>query len=577
MNNSAKIRSHSARELWSQFDALQLGMDWDEEDLGKPQILVEDVFGDSHPGSTHLNMLTEQAVIGVFEKGGRPAKYHVTDVCDGCAQGHDGMNYVLASREVMTDMIEVHGSFVPWDGLILISSCDKSVPAHLKAAARLDLPTIFIPGGSMRPAPDMSTSIRAGEISLRQKKNENISEREVRDFKLTGAPSFGACQFLGTASTMQAMAEALGLALPGSALVPATMRDIYRLARVAGKQIMKLVENGITARTILTPAAFRNAIKVHAAIGGSTNATLHLPSIAREIGLELAPEVFDEINHQVPHIGNVYPSGKYPTEAFWFAGGIPMVQWLIRDQLDLDVLTVTGQTLGANLETLWQEGFFERIEGYLRNYGLKREQVIRPLAETKEIGSIAVLKGNLAPEGAVVKYAAVAESMMKHIGPAKVFDSEEACHQAIVENRVEPGMVLFIRYEGPRGSGMPEMVMTTEALMSDSRLSNSTVLVTDGRFSGATRGPCIGHVSPEAAVGGPIAFVEDGDLIEVDIHERRLRITGIAGKPSAAAAIEAVLAERKTGWKPPKSKLKKGVFRRYTERAASAMQGAGLE
>lgn len=575
--NSKNIRSHSARELWSQFDALQLGMDWDEEDLGKPQILIEDVFGDSHPGSSHLNLITEQAVIGVFEKGGRPAKYHVTDICDGCAQGHDGMNFVLASREVITDMIEVHGSFVPWDGLILISSCDKSVPAHLKAAARLDLPTIFIPGGSMRPAPDMSTSIRAGDISLRQKKKENITEQEVRDFKLTGCPSVGACQFLGTASTMQSMAEALGLALPGSALVPATMRDIFRLARAAGKQIMYLVNKGITASKILTPAAFRNAIKVHAAIGGSTNATLHLPSIARELGLELDPELFDEINHVIPHIGNIYPSGKYPTEAFWFAGGIPMVQWLIRDHLELDVLTVTGKTLGENLEDLWQDGFFERNHGHLRNYGLKREQVIRPVEETQEIGSIAILKGNLAPEGAVVKYAAVDLSMMKHTGPAKVFDSEEACHEAIVSNQVEPGMVLFIRYEGPRGSGMPEMVMTTEALMCDSRLSGSTVLVTDGRFSGATRGPCIGHVSPEAAVGGPIAFVEDGDIIEVDIPERVLRIVGIAGKPCSAEEVESTLAERRAKWQPPAPKLHKGVFRRYSERAVSAMRGAGLE
>jgi len=569
-------KSTAARELWSQFDALQLGMDWDEEDLKKPQILIEDVFGDSHPGSSHLDRLTEQVGIGIYEKGGRPAKYHVTDICDGCAQGHDGMNFVLASREVICDLIEIHASFVPWDGLVLISSCDKSIPAHLKAAARLDLPTIFVPGGSMRPAPYMSTSIKAGEISLRQKR-EGISETEVRAFKLTGCPSVGACQFLGTASTMQSMAEALGLALPGSALVPATMRDITAMARAAGRQVSNLISLNLTARKILTPEAFNNAIKIHAAIGGSTNAMLHLPAIARELGLTLKPEMFDEINHKIPHIANIYPSGQYPTEAFWFAGGIPRVQWLLRDYLDLDVITVTGKTLRENLNQLREEGYFERLEGYLANYALKREQVIKPVEETTEIGSIAILKGNLAPEGAVIKYAAVVEEMMNHTGPAKVFDSEEECHQAIIDNQIDPGMVLIIRYEGPRGSGMPEMAMTAEALMCDPKLSNSVVLITDGRYSGATRGPCIGHVSPEAAIGGPIALIEDNDMIEVNIPERILQVIGINGQLMRAEEVDEVLQERRGRWQLPKSDRRSGVFKRYTERALSAMLGASLE
>lgn len=569
-------KSTAARELWSQFDALQLGMDWDEEDLKKPQILIEDVFGDSHPGSSHLDSLTEQVGIGIYEKGGRPAKYHVTDVCDGCAQGHNGMNFVLASREVICDMIEIHASFVPWDGLVLISSCDKSIPAHLKAAARLDLPTIFVPGGSMRPAPYMSTSIKAGEISLRQKR-EGISENEVRAFKLTGCPSVGACQFLGTASTMQSMAEALGLALPGSALVPATMRDITAMARAAGRQVSKLIALNLTARKILTKEAFTNAIKIHAAIGGSTNALLHLPAIARELGLTLKPEMFDEINHKIPHIANIYPSGQYPTEAFWFAGGIPRVQWLLRDYLDLDVITVTGKSLRENLHQLNVEGYFERLEGYLANYGLKREQVIKSVEETTEIGSIAILKGNLAPEGAVIKYAAVVEEMMHHTGPAKVFDSEEECHQAIIDNQIEPGMVLIIRFEGPRGSGMPEMAMTAEALMCDPKLSNSVVLITDGRYSGATRGPCIGHVSPEAAVGGPIVLIEENDIIEVNIPERVLRVIGIKGQLMRADEVDELLQERRGRWQPPKSAPRSGIFKRYTEQALSAMFGASLE
>ncbi|WP_238916270.1 dihydroxy-acid dehydratase [Clostridium sp. YIM B02555] len=577
LDKSIIQKSTSERKLWSQFDSLQMGMDWDEEDIKKPQILIDDVFGDSHPGSSHLIGLTNQVSIGVYEKGGRPGQFHVTDICDGCAQGHDGMNFVLASREVIADMVEIHSSFVSWDGMVLISSCDKSIPAHLKAAARKGIPTIFVPGGSMRPAPDMSTSIKAGDISLREKKKDAITAEEVRDFKLTGCPSVGACQFLGTASTMQCMAEALGLALPGSALIPATMRDITAMARKAGRQIMNLVKAKITTKDILTPEAFYNAIVVHAAIGGSTNVMLHLPAIAYELGIELKPELFDEINHKIPHIGNIYPSGEYPTEAFWFAGGIPMVQWMLKDYLYLDVLTVTGKTLKENLEYIEKDGFFQRIEGYLRNYGLKREQLIKPVETTKEMGSIAVLKGNLAPEGAVIKYAAVSENMMYHVGAARVFNSEEECHKAVIEDKINPGEMLIIRYEGPRGSGMPEMLMTTEAIVCDSRLNGSTVLLTDGRFSGATRGPCVGHISPEAATGGPIALVEDGDLIELDIKERKLNIVGIKGKTCTSEDVEKILAERKANWIPYKIEKRKGVFGRYTKYAVSAMKGAYLE
>ena len=261
-------KSHDDRMLWAQFDALEMGSGWDDTDILKPQIMIESVYGDSHPGSTHLNQMVEQAVYGVYQTGGKPAKYYATDICDGCAQGHDGMNVVLASREAIANMVEVHASALPWDGMILSSSCDKSIPAHLKAAARMDIPAIFMPGGSMRPGPNMTTSLVAGDISLRQKRKDAITEQEVRDYKLTGCPSVGACTFLGTASTMQCMAEALGMTLPGAALVPATMRDILQYARYAGRKIMELVEKNITASQIMTPAAFRNAIIIHSAIGG---------------------------------------------------------------------------------------------------------------------------------------------------------------------------------------------------------------------------------------------------------------------------------------------------------------------
>lgn len=340
---------------------------------------------------------------------------------------------------------------------------------------------------------------------------------------------------------------------------------------------MELVNKGITAKHILTPDAFHNAVVVHAAIGGSTNAMLHLPAVAHELGIELRPEKFDELNHKIPHIGNIYPSGEYPTEALWFAGGIPMVEWLLRDFLNLDVMTVTGKTLRENLQDVKNDGFFERVEGYLRNYELRREQVIRPLESTKEMGSIAVLKGNIAPEGAVIKYAAVAEDMRYHVGPARVFNSEEDCYYCVVGDRVNPGDVLIIRYEGPRGSGMPEMVMTTEAMLCDSRLAGSTVLLTDGRFSGATRGPAVGHISPEAAIGGPIALVEDGDLIELDVANRRLNVVGIAGRRCGQSEVEETFADRKSHWMLPKFEPRKGVYKKYTDRASSAMKGAYLE
>lgn len=568
------IRSSKERLLWAQFDALQLGSGWDEEDIEKPQILVEDVFGDSHPGSVHLNQVSEQVAYGIYEKGGKPGHFHVTDICDGCAQGHDGMNLILASREVICDMVEMHAGYVPWDGMVLSSSCDKSIPAHLKAMARVNIPAVFVPGGSMRPGPNQTTSLVAGDISLRQKRKDAITPAEIRNYKRTGCPSVGACTFMGTVSTMQCMAEALGLALPGSALVPATMSELQFFARRAGRTIMELVRRNIRPIDILTPQAFRNAIIVHSAIGGSTNGLIHLPAIAKELGMELDPELFNEINPKIPHIGNINPSGKHLTESFWFAGGIPRVQRMLADYLDLDVMTVTGKTLGENLEELEKNSFFETGEGYLHNYGLQVEDVITPLETTEEMGSIAVLKGNLAPEGAVVKYSACEKSMRSHKGRAVVFDCEEDAHAAVVNNEINPGEILVIRYEGPRGSGMPEMLMTTEAIVCDHRLNGHVSLITDGRFSGATRGAAIGHVSPEAAVGGPIAYVKTGDILAYDVEKRTINIVGIAGEECTAEAVETVMAQRRNEM-VLKKRAYKGVLKRYTEMADSAMKGAG--
>ena len=566
------MKSTKERQNWAQFDALQMGTEFTLEDTTLPQIMIEDVYGDSHPGSVHLNKLTEQIKYGIYQQGGKPSQYHTTDVCDGCAQGHDGMNIVLASREAICDMVEVHASAVQWDGMVLTSSCDKSIPAHLKAIARMNIPAIFMPGGSMRPGPNQTTSLVAGEISLKQRKG-TATKQEILDYKETGCPSVGACTFLGTASTMQCMAEALGMTLPGAALVPATMRNILDYSRKTGYAIMNLVNKNITPDMIMTKEAFENAIIVHSAIGGSTNATLHLPAIAKELGIKLDMNLFDEINHKIPHLGNINPSGKHLTESFWFAGGIPYVQYLLKDYLNLDVLTVTGKTLRENLKDLEDNNYFNKYLGYLNNYGLNRDDVIYPLNKATELGSIAIMKGNIANEGSVIKYSACVEDMRHHIGPAKVFNSEEEAHNAVVEGKIKPNDVMVIRYEGPRGSGMPELLMTTEAIVCDERLNGKVALITDGRFSGATRGAAIGHVSPEAARGGEIAFIEDNDIIEYDVEKRTVNVIGINNEILPLEEIEKIFNERKKKGIIPRPK-RKGFYKRYTENATSAMEGA---
>jgi len=568
-------KSKQIRNNWVQFDTLCCGTGWDEADLKNPQILVEDAFGSSHPGSFHLDALAEEVSTGVYQNGGKPANFHGTDICDGWAMSHDGMNYILPSREVLCDLVEVHGRVIPWDGLVIISSCDKSVPAHLMAAARLNIPAIHIPGGSNRAGPDMSHSLLVGELATRMRQGEDVGS-EIRNYKLSGCPGAGACQFMGTASTMQCMAEALGLALPGSALAPASLFEIRRLARRAGRQIMQLSQKGIRPSDILTKEAFENAIKVHAALSGSTNALLHLPAIAHELGIEIDAELFDRINRQTPYIVDVQPSGKHVSEMVWYAGGVPRVQIELAHILDLNVMTVTGKTLGENLERLKTEGFFQRGEGYLANYRLKREAVIRRVDDNKGFGSIAVLKGNIAPEGAVVKFSAVDPDMLTHEGPARVFDREEAALDAVMNGSIEPGSVIVLRYEGPRGSGMPEILATTEALVTNPKLQH-TAIITDGRFSGATRGPCIGHVSPEAVAGGPIALVEDGDILSIDIPGRNLNIVGHADRRLDSDEVRSLLAERKKQWQAPSLIHPRGVLKRYAKQAVSAIKGAYLE
>ena len=411
-----------------------------------------------------------------------------------------------------------------------------------------------------------------------------ITEAEYVALEDTACPGCGSCSYLGTANTMCALAEALGMTLPDGGTAPATSAVRMMKAEETGVKIMELVEKQITPSKILTPAAFKNAIIVHSAIGGSTNGTIHLPSIARELGYDLPIELFDEINHQVPHLGNINPSGTHLTEAFWFAGGVPMVQWLLRDMLDLDVMTVTGKTLGENLEELKKNGFYqhcdailaEKTAGFARP--VSREDIIHSFDHAKGTdGSIAILKGNLAPEGCVIKHTACPKNMFEATLRAKPYDSEEACISAVLHGEVKPGDAIFIRYEGPRGSGMPEMFYTGEAICADPKLASSVALITDGRFSGASRGPVIGHVSPEAAVGGPIALVEPDDLIQIDVPGRKLAIVGVKGEPKTPEEMDAILAERRANWKPKAPKYTKGLLKLYSQHAVSPMKGAYME
>ncbi|WHH59392.1 dihydroxy-acid dehydratase [Petroclostridium sp. X23] len=571
------LKSQRMRSVAAEMDSLKLGAGWTVEELNRPQVMVQSSWGDSHPGSVHLGRLAEQAKKGIRQMGGRPAQFTVTDICDGIAQGHDGMNYSLISREMIALTIETQLNAIPFDGGIFISSCDKSVPAHLIAIAKSDMPSIFVPGGMMIAGKDNLTLEQIGSYYAQYLKKE-ITEEKYEQYKQDACPSCGACQFMGTASTMQVMAEALGIALPGSALIPAVKDEIDQNALVAGKQILKLIEMDLTPAKIITRKAFENAIMVHAAIAGSTNSLLHMPAIAHQLGIEINPELFDEIHRKIPYITNVRPSGSFPGEYYWYAGGTPAIMEAIKKHLHLDVMTVTGKTLGENLEGLKKNGFYENCNRYLIEKGVEKTAVIKPYEQPiQKQGAIAILKGNLAPEGAVVKHSAIVKEMHQTIGTARPFNCEEDAYKAVIEKRIKPGDMVFIRYEGPKGSGMPEMFYTTEAIASDPELVSTVALITDGRYSGATRGPAIGHVSPEAAEGGPIALVEEGDLIKIDIPARRLDIVGVAGEMKTEEEMTAILKKRKEDYKMIPLKEKSGILKIYSKLAVSPMKGGYME
>lgn len=580
-------------------DPLRMGMGWQVADLGKPQIMVESTYGNSHPGSGHLNVFVEEAVHAVDENGGKAARYFATDMCDGMAQGHDGINFSLAHRDAITNLVEAQARATIFDGGVFIASCDKAVPAMLMSIGRLkDMSAIVVTGGVMEAhvlpgqyvendpgcaINELLTLEQIGKFSAQFERGE-IPEVQLTYYKQHACPSCGACSFMGTASTMQVMAEALGLMLPGTALMPATAPELKDAAHDAGKQLMELVRKGITAGDIVDMRSFENAIMVHAAISGSTNALMHIPAIAHEFGFEIDADTFDRLHRGAHYLLNIRPAGDWPAEYFYYAGGVPRIMEEIKSMLHLDVMTVTGKTLGENLEDLKKNGFYEHCDEILAEKSkvigreIKRTDIIRTFDEPIGTdGSIAILRGNLAPEGCVIKHTACPKNMFRATLTARPFDSEEAAIDAILHGRIHPGDAVFIRYEGPRGTGMPEMFYTGEAICSDPALASSVALITDGRFSGASRGPVIGHVSPEAAAGGPIALVEEGDIIELDVVNRSLAITGVNGVPMTPEEMDEILAQRKTAWKGFTSKYTHGLLKLYSQHAVSAMKGAYMD
>ena len=569
--------SQDIRKVAPELDPLRMGMGWTVDELAQPQIMIESTFGDSHPGSAHLMGLVDEACAGTRKEGGRPARYFTTDICDGMAQGHDGINYSLASRDMIANMIEIHAGATPFDGAVFVSSCDKGVPAHLMGIGRVNTPCVLVTGGVMDAGPDLLTLEQVGIYSAQYQRGE-ITEDKLTYYKHNACPSCGACSFMGTASTMQVMGETLGLMLPGSALMPATCEDLKTVAYRAGQQAVRLAKMGLRPRDIVTMKSFENAIMVHAAISGSSNSLLHIPTIAHEFGIELDAEMFDRLHRGAHYLLDIRPAGRWPAQYFYYAGGVPRVMEEIKAFLHLDVMTITGKTLGENLEDLKKDGFYDKCDEYCAKVGLKWQDIIRPFDQAIGTdGAIAILKGNLAPEGAAIKHTACPKEMFKATLRARPFDSEEEALDAVLTRKIQPGDAVFIRYEGPRGSGMPEMFYTSEAISSDKELGKSVALITDGRFSGASTGPAIGHVSPEAADGGPIALVELDDIIEIDIPNRVLAIVGVAGEPKTPEEMEAILAERRKNWQPKPAKYPSGVLKLFSEHAVSPMKGGYMK
>lgn len=526
-----------------------------DSEIERPFIGIANSWNEFIPGHIHLDKIAGAVKAGVRSAGGTPFEFNTIGICDGIAMGHSGMRYSLPSRELIASSIELMVQAHQMDALILIPTCDKIVPGHLMAAARLDIPTIVVTGGPMCPgfAGDKEIDLVSVFEGVGEFKAGKINEEKLKQIEDSACNGPGSCAGLFTANTMACMTEALGMSLPECGTAHAVDAKKMRIAKESGRKIMELLEKNITPRMIMTPKAFKNAITVDMAIGGSTNTTLHLPAIASEVGIELELNSFDELSRKTPHITSLRPGGNHFMLDLDRAGGVPGVIDRIKELLDLDTLTVTGKTMGEN------QSKFKILNPE------KNKEVIKTIDEPyhKE-GGIAILYGSLSPEGSVIKQSAVNKEMMVHTGPAKVFEGEEDAKKAILDGQIKEGDVLVIRYEGPKGGpGMREMLEAT-SLIAGMGLGNSVALLTDGRFSGGTRGPCIGHISPEALESGPIALVKDGDQIEIDIPARKLNL--LVDKKE--------LDERKSRLKKPEKDYGRSYLNGYRKSVKTASKGA---
>ena len=534
--------------------ALLYATGMDEEDMKKPFVAVIGSFSEMVPGHVHLRELAEYVKQGVIEAGGVPRQSETIAICDGLCQGHKGMCYPLASRDLIADSIEMVVEAHHFDAMVLLPGCDKIIPGMLMAAARLIIPAVIVPGGPMLPGNvggnPLFCSSELREYPGRVEKGV-VTVEQMKEAEKAALPTVGSCAHLGTANSMCMLTEVLGMALPGAGTAPAVSNKRKRIAKASGRCVMKMLEEGITPRQILTRETLLNGVAGAMATGSSTNLVLHLMAIAHEAGVELNLEDFDKISRDVPFVCNLQPSGKYPIVSLDATGGIPAVMKTIEEKLDTNQMTVSGKTVKELIDPVEKHA----------------DDVLKSMeAPQKPEGGIAVLHGNLAPQGAVIKQSGVKESMYYFKGKARVFNSMEEADAAVSGDQIEKGTVIVIRYEGPKGGpGMREMLSTT-ALIMGRGMDEDCALITDGRFSGATHGPCVGHISPEAASGGPIAFVEDGDVIEIDIHNRTLKLE----------VSDEELARRKEGWKPL-IKPRTPALAKYSYLVSSADKGAVID
>ncbi|NQU18008.1 MAG: dihydroxy-acid dehydratase [Candidatus Saganbacteria bacterium] len=525
-----------------------------KKSLAKPFIGIVDSTTNLVPGHVDMSQLVEAVTNGIFSGGGQAFRFGVPAICDGIAMGHLGMHYSLPSRELIADCIESVAMAHAFDGIVMVTACDKITPGMLMAAGRLDIPCIIVTAGPMMAGHYKNrrlSLVRDTFEALAKRKLGKISQQEMDCLEMEACPGAGSCQGLYTANTMSCLTEALGMSLPGCGTALAVSAKKKRIAFESGEKIVDLSKDKADARKILTPNAFHNAILVDIAMGGSTNTVLHLPAIAHAAGVDLPIELFDEIARRAPHITSIRPGGEHFMEDLDYAGGIPAVLSVLKNKLE-SAITVTGR----NIKEIAGQGV------------VIDSDVIRPLnkAYHKE-GGLAILKGNLAPKGAVVKQSAVSKKMLKYKGTARVFNSEESAMKAIMTKKIKAGDIVVIRYEGPKGGpGMREMLSPTAAI-AGMGLSDSVALITDGRFSGGTRGPCIGHISPEAAAGGPIAAVKNGDIVEIDIPNRKLDLK----------ISEKEFKNRMLNWQPVKPKITTGWLARYAKLVTSANTGAILK